>query len=185
MVRWWYPRLDLGDCEQILDVGGGPGTYSVLIARQHPKLHCTVLDLPAVVAVAHELIASQGMSERVTTLPGSYHDTPFPGGQDAVLFFGMFHQEAPEAIQALLRKAAAALKPGGKVYVLDMMTDASRANPPFSALFALNMALTTEHGWVFTDTELRGWMTEAGFADFAVRALPPPMPHWLATARKG
>jgi hypothetical protein len=67
---------------------------------------------------------------------------------------------------------------------MDMMTDASHASPAFSALFAVNMALTTANGWVFSDEELRGWLEEAGFIDFQVEPLPPPMPHWLASARK-
>ena len=64
------------------------------------------------------------------------------------------------------------------------MTDASRTRPKFSALFSVNMALTTENGWVFSDEDLRGWLTEAGFRDLAVRPLGPPMPHSLASARK-
>jgi hypothetical protein len=67
---------------------------------------------------------------------------------------------------------------------MDLMTDATRTRPAFSALFALNMALTAEHGWVFSDADLRGWLERAGFVDVAIGPLPPPMPHWLATARK-
>ena len=84
----------------------------------------------------------------------------------------------------ILRRAAAALKPGGRVYVLDMMTGSDHTTPPFSALFALNMALTTEHGWVFSDAELRNWMTAAGLEAFNCAPVPPPMPHFLASARK-
>ncbi len=90
------PQLPLVDCRQLLDVGGGPGTYSVLMAQANPELNCTVLDLPAVVDVADELIAQQQMQDRVKTIPGDYHTTPFPPNQDAIAFFGMLHQEAPE-----------------------------------------------------------------------------------------
>ncbi|HUB79210.1 MAG TPA: methyltransferase [Bryobacteraceae bacterium] len=178
------PMLDLKGRRRLLDVGGGPGTWSVLIAQAHPEIHCKVLDLPPVAAIAAELIARQGMSSRVETLPGSYHDTPFPADVDVVNFFGMLHQESPENIRKLMRKAYDALQPGGLVQVLDMMTDATRTEPRFSALFAVNMALTTQNGWVFSDADLRSWMEEAGFVDFACRPVPPPMPHWLATARK-
>ncbi len=178
------PQLDLTGCRKLLDVGGGPGTYSVLIAQAHPEIACTVLDLPAVVAVAKELIADQGMADRVATLAGDYHTTAFPSGLDAVLFFGMLHQESPEAIADLLKRARDALRPGGSVYVMDMMTEPSRTAPKFSALFAVNMALTTAHGWVFSDADLRGWMEAAGFGEVTVTPLAPPMPHWLASARK-
>jgi len=178
------PMLDLAGCSRLLDVGGGPGTYSALIAKANPNIACTVLDLPAVVAVADELIAGQQLGDRVKTVPGDYRTAAFPGGMDAVLFFGVLHQESPEAIVALFRKAYAALKPGGVVYVMDMMTDASHTQPRFSALFAVNMALTTQNGWVFSEAELKGWLQAAGFDAFACRPLAPPMPHWLASARK-
>jgi ubiquinone/menaquinone biosynthesis C-methylase UbiE len=179
------PQLDLSGCQRLLDAGGGPGTYSVLAARANPELECcTVLDLPEVVAVAEELIAEAGMSERVQTLPGSYHEVEFPGEQDVVQFFGCLHQESPAAIQSLFRKAFAALRPGGRIYVMDLMTDATRTAPAFSALFALNMALTTDNGWVFSDADMEQWLGEAGFETVSVAPLPPPMPHWLAVAFK-
>jgi 3-hydroxy-5-methyl-1-naphthoate 3-O-methyltransferase len=177
-------KLELGGCKQLLDVGGGPGTYAVAISRAYPEIHCTVLDLPAVTRIADGLIAQQGASDRVRTLSGSYHTTPFPGGNDVILFFGMMHQESPEGILSLLRKAYDAAAPGARIYVMDMMTDASHTAPKFSALFAVNMALTTKSGWVFSAEELMGWMAEAGFAGATVQTLPPPIPHWIVSARK-
>ncbi len=178
------PHLNYTGCRRLLDVGGGPGTYAVLIAQAYPQIRCTVLDLPPVAKIAEELIAAQGIAERVQTLPGSYHETSFPSDLDAVNFFGMLHQESPPAIVKLLEKAYAALAPGGTVYVMDVMTDATHAAPKFSALFALNMALTTENGWVFSEAELRDWLAAAGFTDCELTPLPPPMPHWLMRARK-
>ena len=87
-------------------------------------------------------------------------------------------------IQDICKRAYAALEPGGVIYVLDMMTDASHASPQFSALFAVNMALTTENGWVFSDQELHGWLEEAGFKGCVTAQVPPPMPHWLVSAHK-
>lgn len=177
-------ELDLSGCKTLLDVGGGPGTYSVLIARRAPGITCTVLDLPDVVRVAEELIEQQGASEQVRTLAGDYRSTAFPAGNDVVNFFGMLHQESPESIRLLLQKAYDALNPGGIVNVMDMMTDASHTRPKFSALFGVNMALTTDNGWVFADSELTEWLRDAGFRDVSVKPLAPPMPHSFATARK-
>jgi cyclopropane fatty-acyl-phospholipid synthase-like methyltransferase len=179
------PLLNVTHRKKLLDVGGGPGTFSVLLASQNPELHCTVLELPAVAAIATELIAQRGLSERVKLLPGDYHSTAFPSGNDVVLLFGMMHQEPVPVIRDLLRRAYESLTPGGEVYVLDMMTDETHTQPSFSAMFAVNMALTKEHGWVFSDSELKSWMHEAGFTDLSVRPLPPPMPHWLASGKKG
>ena len=178
------PLLDLGDCKKLLDIGGGPGTYSRLIAKRFPDIHCTVVDLPEVVKIAAELTEAEGMADRVATIPGDYRTTAFPGGCDVVIFFGVLHQESPDSILSLFQKAHAALNDGGKIYVMDMMTDPTHTKPSFSALFAVNMALTTENGWVFSDSELQQWLSQAGFTDFKVQPLPTPMPHWLASAVK-
>jgi ubiquinone/menaquinone biosynthesis C-methylase UbiE len=183
--RVLVPLLDLRGCRKLLDVGGGPGTFAVLLAKAYPELSCTVIDLPEVVKIAAELIEQQGMSARVGTLAGDYHEVEFPSDNDAVTIFGVLHQESPETIQDIFYRANEALAPGGTIHIMDMMTDESHTAPKFSALFAVNMALTTDRGWVFSDEELHGWLTQAGFVDLDVRPLPPPMPHWLASARKG
>lgn len=179
------PMLDLDGCTRLLDLAGGPGTYAVLLAQAHPGLTCVTVDLPAVSAVAAELVCEAGQSDRVECRPGDYHtDTYEAGAFDAVTIFGALHQESPPQIVSILRRAHAALRPGGRIFILDLMTDATHTQPAFSALFAVNMALTTENGWVFSDEELKGWLGEAGFEECATRRVPPPMPHWLVCARK-
>lgn len=177
------PMVDVRGCRRLLDLAGGPGTYAVLLAQSNPGLSCVTVDLPAVSAVASELVGGAGLSDRVCCRPGDYHsDTYEAEGFDAVTIFGALHQESPEQIVRILKRAYAALRPGGRMFVLDMMTDSSHTRPAFSALFAVNMALTTQNGWVFSDEELKGWLAEAGFADFETRPVPPPMPHWLVSA---
>lgn len=178
------PQLQIHSCKNLLDVGGGAGTYAMLIAQKNPQIICHTLDLPAISAIAAELIAEQNLSARVKTIAGDYHTHEFPQEMDAVIFFGVLHQENPPAIMDLFARAFKCLRPGGKIYVMDMMTDRSGTLPQFSALFSLNMALTTEHGWVFSDVELYDWLQQSGFIDYTVIPLPPPMPHWLAVAHK-
>ena len=179
------PMIDLTGCATLLDLAGGPGTYAALLAQANPGLRCTTVDLPAISAVAAECIAEAGLADRVACVAGDYHADTFPAETyDAATIFGALHQEDPADILAILRRAHAALKPGGKLYVLDIMTDASHAQPAFSALFAVNMALTTANGWVFSDSELKDLMTRAGFEPGETRPVPPPMPHWLVGAVK-
>jgi ubiquinone/menaquinone biosynthesis C-methylase UbiE len=176
------PHIDLKLSKKILDVGGGPGTFSVLLAKQYPEAEFIVNDLPPITKIADELIILQKAEKQVKTLPGSYHEIDFPDNLDAVLFFGMLHQESQESIEKLFYKAFQALRKNGKVYVFDMMTDESHTNPLFSALFAVNMALTTNHGWVFSDAELISWLNKAGFSNYQLKKFPPPLPHWLMIA---
>jgi demethylspheroidene O-methyltransferase len=150
----------------------------------NPGLSVVTVDLPAISAEAAGYVAQAGLSGRIECRAGDYHADEYEeSAYDAATIFGALHQESPEDIVAILRRARRALRPGGRLFVLDMMTDSTHTSPKFSALFAVNMALTTENGWVFSDEELKGWMREAGFEPGETVAAPPPMPHWLVTAR--
>lgn len=180
--RCVVPLLELEDANRLLDVGGGPAAYASMIAQNNPDLRVVTMDLPAISEIAREIVREEGVADRVECIAGDYRKDDFPKDFDVVIFFGVLHQESPESIISLFKKAAASLRPGGSVYVLDLMTDPTRCKPEFSALFAVNMALTTDNGWVFSSDELEGWLREAGFQGFSVKPLPSPMPHWLAKA---
>lgn len=176
----------LGKLEgKVLDLAGGPGAYAILMAQANPGTSYVTVDLKAISAEASGYVAQFGLSDRITCRPGDYHTDEYEAeAYDVVTIFGALHQESPAQIVDILQRANRALKPGGRIIVLDMMTDETHTAPKFSALFAVNMALTTQNGWVFSDAELKGWMAEAGFVPEATLTVPPPMPHWLVTARK-
>lgn len=179
------PMLGLEEGVRVLDLAGGPAAYAILMCQATPGAKCVTVDLPAISSEAKNYVAKFGLAERVECRPGDYHTDEYEAeAYDVVTIFGALHQESPEQIVDILRRANRALKKGGRLLVLDMMTDASHTAPKFSALFAVNMALTTTNGWVFADEELKGWMKEAGFMPEATQIAPPPMPHWLVTARK-
>lgn len=172
--------VDLTGCRRLLDVGGGPGTYSMRLIDRTPGLTSTVLDLPGVLAVTREIVAESGYADRVTLMPGNYLTTDFGTGYDAVLLSGMMHRETAEDCQLLLRKAAAALNPGGRILVSDVFYDDDRkVTPPFAVEFALHMMLTSDRGSAHARTEMARWIAGAGAASVDVRPLPPPNPHTL------
>lgn len=184
------PMLGLGNVDRgsgirVLDLAGGPGAYAILMCQADPGMSCVTVDLPAISAEAKGYVAQFGLADRIECRAGSYHTDEYEAeAYDAVTIFGALHQESSGQIVDILKRANRALKKGGKLLVLDMMTDRTHTAPKFSALFAVNMALTTENGWVFSDEELKGWMREAGFEPGETRSVPPPMPHWLVTAIK-
>ncbi len=177
--------VDLSKRRRLLDVGGGPGTYSAAIIDQTPGLTSTVLDVPGVLAVTSELIAASGHADRITLLPGNYLTTDFGRGYDLALLSGMMHRETPANCQLLLRKAFAALEPGGLVIVSDVFfDDDGKRTPPFAVYFALNMMLTSAEGSAHARTEMARWMGDAGFTDVQTRELPKPNPHTLILGSK-
>ena len=174
----------LGKLEgRVLDLAGGPGAYAILMAQANPQSTYVTVDLPAISAEAAGYVAQFGLAGRIECRAGDYHADEYEAAAyDVVTIFGALHQESPAQIVDILKRAHRALRPGGRILILDMMTDATHTAPKFSALFAVNMALTTENGWVFADTELKEWLREAGFKPGATRPVPPPMPHWLVDA---
>ncbi len=176
--------VDLEGRRRMLDVGGGPGTYSILFCRRYPELRARVLDLPEVTAIAEEIIADMGAGERVSTLAGDYRSTPFPPGNDVVLISGVFHRETEATCRDLIARARQCLDAGGTLIVSDVFTDAAGTSPAFAALFGLNMMLTAPDGGVHADVDAAAWLAEAGFGDVDARRFPPPMPHRFIIGRK-
>jgi ubiquinone/menaquinone biosynthesis C-methylase UbiE len=173
--------IDLSGRRSLLDVGGGPGTYSALFTRRYPDLKATVLDLPEVAALADEILKSMNARDRVEPLAGDYKKTEFPQGIDAVLISGVFHRETEATCRDLIERARAALSSGGLLIVSDVLTDEGGATPAFAALFGLNMMLSAPDGGVHAESDVAAWMEEAGFREIKRTPFPPPMPHRVVT----
>jgi len=177
--------VDLKGRKQMLDVGGGPGTYSALFAQRYDGLRSTVLDLPGVVAIAREILDDLGVADRVDTLPGDHRTTTFPGGNDVVLISGVLHRESEAGCRRLIRNARESLVPNGLLVVSDVFTDAGGAGPAFAALFGLNMLLTAPDGGVHADADVAAWMRDEGLEVVQMQPFPPPMPHRVVIGRRG
>ena len=180
------PHLgDFSGRKSLLDVGGGPGTYSMELVQRTPGLRSTVLDLPGVLEITRELIHEAGCADRIDLRPGNYLTSPFGSGFDAVLLSGMMHRETPATCRDLLARSFAAMEPGGMVVVSDVFFDDDRkATPPFAIYFALNMMLTSPEGSAHAKTEMARWVEETGFRQVEVRNLPPPNPHSIVVGFK-
>ena len=176
---------DFSGRRRLLDVGGGPGTYSIGLVQQTPGLRSTVLDLPGVLEITQEIVAQNGCADRISLQPGNYLTSPFGSGFDAVLLSGMMHRETADTCRMLLRKSFEAMEPGGLAVVSDVYFDDDAKNsPPFALSFAINMMLTSHEGSAHAKTEMARWLGDVGFVDVAVKDLPPPNPHSLVTGRK-
>jgi precorrin-6B methylase 2 len=169
--------VDLKGRRRLLDVGGGPGTYSALFTRAEPGLRATVLDLPEVVALAGEILESMQACGNVDVLAGDYHTTAFPDGNDVVLISGVFHRETESTCRDFIRRAREALVPSGMLVVADVFTDGADSDTAFPALFGVNMMLSAPDGGVHADADVARWIEQAGFRRAECKSFPPPMPH--------
>lgn len=155
-------RLDLDGISRVLDVGGGSGAYAMAFCRARPGITAEVLDLPEVVPLTRRYVAEEGLSDCVTARAGSFLTDPFGEGFDLIFFSAIVHMNTPDQNLLLMRKAAAALNPGGRIVVQDFVMDETRTRPPFGTVFALNMLVNTEGGDTYTEAEIRTWLRKAG-----------------------
>jgi SAM-dependent methyltransferase len=155
--------LDLHDVARVLDVGGGSGVYALAFARAGRGVSAVVFDLPNVIPLTRTYIAQEGLSAEVTTAVGDYLTAPLGAGFDMVFMSAVIHSNASDDNRLLFQKAAQALNPGGQLVVQDFLMTEERDGPLMPALFALNMLVGTPEGDTYTESEVRTWMTEAGF----------------------
>ena len=154
--------LGVSGVSRVLDVGGGSGAYAMAFVRAREGISAVVLDLPNVIPLTCEYISREGLSDRVETAVGDYEKDELGTGFDVVFLSAIIHSNSPRLNRELIRKGVNALAPSGRLVVQDFIVDEDRTAPPFGALFALNMLVGTETGDTYTESEVRGWMEEAG-----------------------
>ncbi len=169
--------IDLGGCRALLDLGGGTGSYAVQFCLANPQLGATVFDLPGSRALAERYIASQGLADRITFLPGDFTQDPLPSGFDVAWLSHILHGVGPETAQGIVNKAARSLQSGGRILIQEFVVDDSRDGPLYSALFGLNMLVNTPDGQAYTEGELRRMLLYAGA--HGVERLPLELPGGL------
>lgn len=152
---------------KLLDIAGGSGSYSIAAALHDPAVSCTVLELPAVCAVAAGYACEHGVGSRVATVAANMFSTPWPEGHDAILLADIAHDWDDQRCAELARRAFAALSPGGRVLVHEMLLDDDKVGPPTAITYSMIMVFVTQ-GRQRSASELRAILGAAGFADIRV-----------------
>ncbi|WP_245998629.1 methyltransferase [Halalkalicoccus subterraneus] len=147
--------------DRVLDVGGGPGTFSREFARRGAAV--TLLDRPEVLEVVSSLLGN----EPVDLVSGDALEE-LPSGFDLVFCSRITHVFGPEENRRLFGNCYDALEPGGAI----VCTDFVRGRSPRASTFAVNMLAQTERGDTYTEEQYSDWLLEAGFEGPAIRAVP-------------
>jgi hypothetical protein len=103
-----------------------------------------------------------GLASRVRLVPGSYDSDALPTGADLAWVSAIVHQNSRAQNRAMFAKVYAALAPGGRILIRDIVMDPSRTHPAGGALFAVNMLVATSGGGTFTFDELHEDLSSAG-----------------------
>jgi ubiquinone/menaquinone biosynthesis C-methylase UbiE len=144
-----------------LDLGGGTGIYSIALVQQNPELRAVVFDRPEVLKVAAEMVAEYGVTDCVQLQPGDMFVDPLPAGCDIVLLSNILHDwDVPEC-RTLVGRAAAALAPGGRLWIHDVFLNDALDGPLSIALYSAALFTLTE-GRAYSAAEYRELIATAG-----------------------
>jgi 2-polyprenyl-3-methyl-5-hydroxy-6-metoxy-1,4-benzoquinol methylase len=154
--------FDFDNYNSLCDIGGANALLSVTVARQHPHLRITSLDLPPVEPVAREHVASAGLADRITVASLDMMSQPFPPA-DVITMGNILHDWDEGQKQHLIRKAYEALPKDGALVVIENIIDDERQYNAFGLLMSLNMLIETEGGFDYTHADFHRWALRAGF----------------------
>lgn len=166
-------RFDFSPFQCLLDLGGGAGTYTLEILRHYPHLKAIVFDFPQVCRSARDAIQQAGLTSRVQTVGGDYERDPLPAGADVVLWSGNLHASSPEVCRRILCHLHDLLPAHGVVLLHDYVLDPTGVGPLIPALLALHLTLVSAQGQVYSETELRALLAQAGFTEVHVTPFLP------------
>jgi 2-polyprenyl-3-methyl-5-hydroxy-6-metoxy-1,4-benzoquinol methylase len=157
---------------QVLDIAAGHGMYGLTIAQRNPAAQIHALDWKNVLAVAHENAVKFGVADRWHAIEGSAFVTDYGSGYDVVLVTNFIHHFDVSTNTGLFKKVRAAMKPGGKMAIVEMAVNDDRVTPPGAGMFAMTMLTTTPAGDAFSQREIESMSTAAGFHGVTHHAVP-------------
>jgi ubiquinone/menaquinone biosynthesis C-methylase UbiE len=123
-------KLGLAGSEHVLELGPGPGFFSVEIARRLTDGRLELFDIqPEMLEMARRQLERAGLSDVGFTAGEASDGLPFPDNTFDVAFLAAVIGEVPDQ-QACLRSLGQVLKPGGRLVFVEMFPDPDRLSVP-------------------------------------------------------
>lgn len=163
-------QIDLSNRRNLIDLGGGPGTYAIHFCMSNPQLIGTIYDLPTTRPFAEKTVNRFGVADRVSFTDGNYLEDPIEGKYDVAWLSHILHSEGPGDCQKIINKTVAAMTPGGIIMIHDFILNDKMDGPLFPALFSLNMLLGTPYGQAYSEKQIREMLENAGVKE--IQRLP-------------
>src|SRR5258706_2092515 len=152
-----------GEAHKVLDIAAGHGIFGISTAKQNSAAHIYASDWKNVLEVASKNAQAIGVADRYHLLPGSAFETDFGSGYDLVLITNFLHHSDSPTCTIFMRKVHAALNPGGRAAIAELVPNPDRVSPPTAAAFSMMMLATTPSVDVYTFAELESISESASF----------------------
>ena len=153
-----------GTLTRLMDVGCGSGVYGIEIARAHPGLKVTLMDLKEMATEAQKFVDRADMGAQVTTAGVNMFTEEWPRDADGHFFSNVFHDWSDETCRLLARRSFEALPSGGRIFLNEILMDDEGTGPFPAAAFSLLMLVGTL-GKQYSLAEFRAILESAGFID--------------------
>ncbi|MBT4259089.1 MAG: methyltransferase domain-containing protein, partial [Nitrospina sp.] len=151
---------------RLVDVGGGPGSYSAEILKYDKSAQAILIDRPASLKVAKAILKNTKVFDRFSFVAGDLFKVDFGKEVDTVLYSNILHIYNPSQNSKLFQKIHKSLKPGGRLILVDLFLKNNRTEPPDAAMFSLTMLLFTTTGRTYTFEETEKSLKILGFGKF-------------------
>ncbi|MBA4168679.1 MAG: methyltransferase, partial [Chitinophagaceae bacterium] len=170
---------------RLLDIAGGTGYYSYEWLLANPASTATIMDRPEVLKVAKEILedfhGKDEIKQRVAFLAGDMLVDKLPGA-DIVLAASLFHDWPEDICRSLAKKFAAAVNPGGELWVHDAFLEDTLDGPLAVTDYSAMLFLGTK-GRAYSRKEYREWLSNAGLVP-QDKNIPTLMDYGLISAIK-
>lgn len=147
----------------LLDLGGGTGSFAMSILERFPHLEATLYDLPPVIALAERRWDGRPEAERLRFEAGDFLRDPLPGDHDVALLAHILHGFSMETNVRLLTRVRERIAQGGRLLLVDFWMDATHTQPVFGALMSGEFLVRTGDGRSYSALEGHRCLTEAGW----------------------
>jgi hypothetical protein len=151
---------DFSGFDTIVDVGGANGNLLAAILSRHAGPHGILFDRAHVVSDAPVLLKALGVNERVTIEAGDFFQK-VPAGGDAYVLSHIIHDWTEEQCLAILGHCRNAMKPDGRLLLIEMVLPRGDAPHP-GKLLDITMLVMTD-GQERTEAEYATLLIRAGF----------------------
>jgi SAM-dependent methyltransferase len=145
-------------------VGAGAAPWSLALAGRDPACQVTAIDWPGVLVVTRRAAAAAGCASQFTFLAGDFFVLDWgQAAYDLALAGNICHLFDEAANRRLLGRLFAALRPGGRVAILDVLPNEHLDGPRPVVLYALGLLLRTTRGGIYPFSDYAGWLRDAGY----------------------
>ena len=176
--------LDPNRPTKVLDISASHGVWGIAFAKRNPKAHLVALDWAPVLQITTQSAHAADLANRFSTIAGSAFDVDLGTDYDVVLVPNFLHHFNPADCIRFLKRCHAALRPGGRVAIVEFVPNSDRVTPPQAAGFSLVMLATTPEGDAYTFAEYTAMLAEAGFQKPTAHSLPASVNQAVISVKK-